>query len=62
MQARLEERQSARQERDFERADAIRDELAAVGVAITDTQSGAEWSLVRTGGSGSPTRATGEEA
>jgi cysteinyl-tRNA synthetase len=62
VQARLEERQSARQERDFERADAIRDELAAVGVAITDTQSGAEWSLVRTGGSGSPTRATGEEA
>ena len=43
----LDARQAARQERDFARADAIRDELAAAGIAITDTPSGAQWSLVR---------------
>ncbi len=53
VRAQLEARQSARQERDFERADAIRDELAAVGIAITDTPSGAQWSLVRSNGGGS---------
>ncbi|TQM61829.1 cysteine--tRNA ligase [Humibacillus xanthopallidus] len=43
----LDARQAARQERDFERADAIRDALAAAGIAITDTPSGAQWSLAR---------------
>jgi len=43
----LDARQSARQERDFERADAIRDALASAGIAITDTPSGAQWSLAR---------------
>lgn len=43
----LEARQAARQERDFERADAIRDQLAAVGITITDTPSGAQWTLAR---------------
>ena len=47
----LEARQAARQERDFERADAIRDDLAAAGIAITDTPSGAQWSLARGNGS-----------
>lgn len=47
VRAQLEARQSARQERDFARADAIRDQLASVGIAITDTASGAEWSLVK---------------
>jgi cysteinyl-tRNA synthetase len=61
VKAQLEARQSARQERDFERADAIRDELAAVGIAITDTPSGAQWSLVRTNGNGSETAATNKE-
>jgi cysteinyl-tRNA synthetase len=54
VRARLDERQSARQERDFDRADTIRDELAAVGIAITDTPSGAQWTLVRTNGAGAP--------
>ena len=45
--ARLAARQAARQERDFARADEIRDALAAAGIAIEDTPSGARWSLVR---------------
>jgi cysteinyl-tRNA synthetase len=49
VRAQLDARQAARQERDFERADAIRDTLAAAGIAITDTPSGAQWSLVRPG-------------
>ena len=47
VRAQLEARQAARQERDFARADEIRDHLASAGVAITDTQSGPQWSLVR---------------
>ncbi|MEO5743587.1 MAG: cysteine--tRNA ligase [Terracoccus sp.] len=43
----LDSRQAARQERDFDRADAIRDQLAAMGIEITDTPSGARWALVR---------------
>jgi cysteinyl-tRNA synthetase len=58
VRAQLEARQSARQERDFERADAIRDQLAAVGIAITDTPSGAQWSLARTNGAGSAAYST----
>jgi cysteinyl-tRNA synthetase len=40
----LEERKQARQNKDFARADAIRDELAARGVTIKDTPQGTEWS------------------
>ncbi|MEO6997522.1 MAG: cysteine--tRNA ligase [Terracoccus sp.] len=45
----LDARQAARQERDFDRADAIRDQLTAVGIEITDTPSGAQWALARRG-------------
>ncbi|MEZ5381906.1 MAG: cysteine--tRNA ligase [Microthrixaceae bacterium] len=39
----LAERHQARAQRNFGRADAIRDELAAEGIAITDTADGATW-------------------
>jgi len=44
---RVEARQAARALRDFATADAIRDQLAAAGVVIEDTASGARWSLAR---------------
>ena len=44
--ARLEERAEARSARDFARADAIRDDLAAAGVQVEDSTTGARWSLV----------------
>ncbi len=39
----IEERQAARAERDFARADAIRDELAAQGIVLEDTPAGVRW-------------------
>ncbi len=39
----LEERQQARKNKDFARADEIRDQLAAEGVTIEDTPQGAVW-------------------
>ncbi len=50
VRAQLDARQAARAARDFATADAIRDQLAAVGVAVEDTASGPSWSLVRRGG------------
>ena len=41
----LSERTAARAERDFERADAIRNRLAAAGFAIEDTPDGPIWTL-----------------
>jgi cysteinyl-tRNA synthetase len=41
----LEQRTRARGERDFARADALRDELTAAGVAVEDTADGPTWSL-----------------
>lgn len=39
----LAERQAARAARDFARADAIRDEIVAMGIEIMDTPDGARW-------------------
>lgn len=41
------QRDEARKNRDFERADAIRDELAANGIEIEDTRNGTRWSSVK---------------
>jgi cysteinyl-tRNA synthetase len=45
LQAQLEERAEARRQKDFARADAIRDQLAKAGITIEDTATGARWSL-----------------
>ena len=39
----IEERQAARKAKDFERADEIRDELAAKGIILEDTREGVKW-------------------
>ena len=43
----VQERQSAREARDWDRADALRGELAAAGVAVTDTPGGPLWTWDR---------------
>jgi len=43
--AKLQARQAARQARDFAAADRLRDELAAIGVAVADTPGGQEWTV-----------------
>ena len=43
----LAERSKARKERDFARADAIRDELADLGVEIEDGPDGTRWQMLR---------------
>ncbi|GAB3792859.1 cysteine--tRNA ligase [Dyella agri] len=47
VEALLEERQAARAARDFARADAIRAELAAMGVVIEDGAQGTRWSVTK---------------
>jgi len=47
VEALLEARRVARSARDFARADAIRDELAAMGVVIEDGAQGTRWSIAK---------------
>ncbi len=42
----IEERQAARKAKDFARADAIRDELLAKGIALKDTREGVQWKKI----------------
>ena len=41
----LEQRQAARERRDFAAADAIRNSLAALGVEVSDTPAGPRWKV-----------------
>jgi cysteinyl-tRNA synthetase len=43
----LEQRQAARERKDFTAADAIRDRLLAAGIVIEDTAGGPRWELSR---------------
>ncbi len=43
----LHQRREARERRDFARADAIRNELTALGIAIEDSASGTRWSVTQ---------------
>ena len=45
IEARLEERLQARREKDFARADRIREELAARGIELLDSPQGTEWKV-----------------
>lgn len=44
----LEQRQAARERKDFAASDAIRDGLTALGIAIEDTPQGPRWSITHT--------------
>ena len=46
IQEKIAERKEAKKAKDFAKADAIRDELLAKGVAIKDTREGVVWELV----------------
>ena len=46
IEALIEERQTARKNRDFKRADEIRDQLAAEGIELMDTREGVRWKRV----------------
>ncbi|MCH1527002.1 MAG: hypothetical protein L7S49_02190, partial [Candidatus Poseidoniaceae archaeon] len=46
VEALIERRSKARDAKDWSAADAIRDELSALGVIVTDTSEGPIWDLV----------------
>ena len=50
------EREAARKGRDFARADRIRDDLRARGIALEDSKDGVRWRRVTPGGSGAEAR------
>ena len=43
VEGKIAERAQAKKDKDFARADAIRDELAAQGIIIEDTREGVKW-------------------
>ena len=43
IEALIAERQAARKEKNFARADEIRDELLAKGIVLKDTREGVQW-------------------
>ena len=43
IEALIAERQAARKEKNFKRADEIRDELLAKGIILEDTREGVKW-------------------
>ena len=43
MLAKIEERKAAKKEKDFAKADAIREELLSRGIVIKDTREGTVW-------------------
>jgi cysteinyl-tRNA synthetase len=49
IQARIEKRARAKQAKDFARADAIRDELASLGIILKDSREGTRWVLDKPG-------------
>lgn len=61
VKARLADRDAARKSRDFTAADAIRAELAALGIAITDTPTGPSWELAPHDAAGGPKPSGGPE-
>ena len=49
IEALIAERNQARKDRDFKRADAIRDQLTAAGIELEDTRTGTRWKAKGTG-------------
>ena len=46
MEALIKERAEARKEKNYKRADEIRDELKAMGIVLEDTSSGVKWKKI----------------